>query len=320
MTPESQELRFDGRVAVVTGAHHGMGQSHAVQLARRGARVMVNDLAGAGETVAMITSAGGETVENRSDITTAAGTDQIVAAALERWGRLDILVNNAALNSGTFPDPELAQRTIAVHLMGTVNTIRSAMPVFRQQRYGRIVNTGSGSILGIPQTGLYAAGKGGVLAYTRVLASDLAGERRERPEQDIKVNLLMPAAQTPVMPRVPDERFQHMMDTAFAPANTSPLVLLLAHENCPVSGEAIQTGGGRVSRFILATSEGWQAPDDKPTPESILAHWDEVMAGKDLREPVGTMSDLLGRRGEYPYNVAELFSWSRTGNDPAKAE
>ena len=318
MTADGQGLRFDGRVAAVTGARRGMGQSHAAELARRGAKVVVNDLAGATETVAMITAAGGEAVENRSDITTAAGTDEIVAAALDRWGRLDIVVNNAALNSGTFPDPELAAKTIAVHLMGTVNTTRSVMPVFREQQYGRIVNTGSGSVLGIPYTGLYAAGKGGVLAYTRVLANELKGELREHPDQDIKVNLTMPAAQTPVMPRVPDERFQHLLDTTFSARNTSALVLVLAHEDCPVSGEAIQTGGGRVSRFILATSEGWQAPDDQPTAEDIIAHWDDVMAGRDLREPVGSMSDLLGRRGEYPYNVAELVAWSRTGNDPAK--
>ena len=90
----------------------------------------------------------------------------------------------------------------------------------------------------------------------------------------------MPVAQTPIMPRVPDEEFQAMLDHAFAPERTSPLVAVFAHESCPVSGELIQTGGGRVARFVLATTEGWQAPDDMPTPESILDHWDEVMANQ----------------------------------------
>lgn len=311
------ELSFDGRVVAITGANHGMGQEHAVLLARRGAKVVVNDVAGASETVERVRAAGGTALENTSDITDPTGTDRIVQDALDAWGRLDVVINNAAWGGGTLPDHEMVQGTLAVHLVGTINMIRSAMPVFRRQRYGRIVNTGSGSVLGIPMTGVYAAGKGGVLAHTRVLSNELAAERAGNPDLDIKVNLIMPAAQTPNMPRVPDERFQAMLDTAFAPAKISPLVALLAHEQCPVSGEAIQTGAGRQSRFILATTEGWQAPDDEPTPENILEHWDEVMAGKDLREPVGTLSDLLGRRGEYPYSVAELIQWARSDpNNP----
>jgi hypothetical protein len=189
--------------------------------------------------------------------------------------------------------------------------------VFRAQRYGRIVNTGSGSILGIPGTGIYAAGKGAVLAFSRVLSNELKMEARSDPGLDIKVNVFMPAALTPNMPRVPDEAFREMMERVFAPARTSPVVAVLAHASCPVSGEAIQTGGGRVSRFVLATTEGWQAPNDDATPENILDHWDEVMANRDYAEPVGSMSDLLGRRGLYPYSVAELVQWVKTGIDPA---
>lgn len=309
------ELTFDGRVVAITGAHHGLGQEHALLLARRGAKIVVNDIDGASETVNKIRASGGVALENTSDITDAAGADRIVQDALDNWGRLDAVVNNAARGGGTLPDPGMVQGALAVHLIGTINLIRSAMTVFRSQRYGRIVNTGSGSILGIPMTGVYAAGKGGVLAHTRVLANELDIERKTHPELDIKVNLVMPAAQTPNMPRVPDQRFQSMMDTAFAPGKVSPLVALLAHEKCPVNGEAIQSGAGRQSRFILATTEGWQAPEDNPTPENILEHWDDVMAGKDLQEPVGTMSDLLGRRGEYPYSVAELIQWARSDPD-----
>lgn len=309
------ELRFDDRVVAITGANHGLGQEHAMLLARRGAKVVVNDIGGAAETVRKIREFGGTAMENTSDITDPVGTDQIVRAALDAWGRLDAVINNAAWGGGTLPDPEMVQGTIAVHLIGTINLIRSSMPTFRRQKYGRIVNTGSGSILGIPMTGVYAAGKGGVLAHTRVLANELAAERAANPELDIRVNLVMPAAQTPNMPRVPDERFQSMMDAAFAPEKVSPLVALLAHQACPVNGEAIQSGAGRQSRFILATTAGWQAPGDNPTPENILENWAEVMAGKDLQEPVGTMSDLLGRRGEHPYSVADLIQWARSDPD-----
>ncbi len=310
------ELRFDGHVVAITGAHHGLGREHALLLASRGAKLVVNDVQGAPETVAAIRDAGGEAIENTSDITTGAGTDRIVQDALDRWGRLDVVVNNAAAGGGTLPDEDTVRLTLGVHLVGTINLVRSAMPVFRRQRFGRIVNTGSGSVLGIPGTGIYAAGKGGVLAFSRVLANELAAERTREPDLDIMVNVFMPAAQTPIMPRVPDEEFQAMLDTSFAASRTSPLVAVLAHESCPVSGEAIQTGGGRVSRFVLATTEGWQAPDDLPSPESILEHWPEVMANQDLQEPVGSMSDLLGRRGLHPYNMADLVAWARTGQDP----
>jgi NAD(P)-dependent dehydrogenase (short-subunit alcohol dehydrogenase family) len=315
--PGVNDLRFDSQVIAITGAHHGLGRAHALFLAGRGARIVANDIQGAEETVQAVQAAGGDAIENRSDITTGRGTDDIVEAALDTWGRLDVVVNNAAAGGGTIPDEAMVAATLGVHFVGTVNLIRSALPVFRKQRYGRIVNTGSGSILGIPQTGIYAAGKAAVLAFSRVLSNELAAECQADPGLDIKINVYMPAAMTPNMPRVPDEAFQTMLDQAFAPARTSPLVAVLAHQVCPVSGEAIQIGGGRVSRFILATSAGWAASGQDLQPEDILDHWDDVMAGKELAEPVGSMSDLLGRSGFHPYSVAELVQWAKTGVDPS---
>jgi hypothetical protein len=103
----------------------------------------------------------------------------------------------------------------------------------------------------------------------------------------------------------------------FIPAKIASAAALLVHEACPANGEAIQVGGGRTARILLATTEGWQAPDDDPTPEQILAHWDEVMANRAPREPAGSMSDLIYRRGFPPYSIIELLEWTRTGKPPA---
>jgi NAD(P)-dependent dehydrogenase (short-subunit alcohol dehydrogenase family) len=310
-----EELRFDGRVIAITGAAHGMGQEYAVALAKRGAKLIVNDVAGAGETVALVHAAGGEAVEDRGDITDPAQTDLMVRSATEQWGRLDGIINNAAVYGLTLIDPETTDKVIGVHLIGTINMIRSAMPVFRQQAYGRILNVCSGSMFGLAGVGTYAAGKGGVFGFTRSLARELGRSN----DYDIKANMIFPAALTPRMPRVPDAAFQAMLDQAFSTANIAPTAALLVHERCPAQGEAIHVGGGRQARILFATTSGWQCPDDAPTPETILDHWPEVMADLDPQEPEGSMADLLGRRGGYPYSVTDLVAWARTGVDPAIA-
>jgi NAD(P)-dependent dehydrogenase (short-subunit alcohol dehydrogenase family) len=310
---EMAELRFDGRVVAITGAAQGMGREYAMLLAARGAKVLVNDIKGAAETVAMIKDRGGEALENRDDVTDPAGTDAIVAAAQGAWGRLDAIINNAAVYGGALPDPETTGRILNVHLVATINLVRSAMPVFRGQKYGRILNVGSGSMFGLPGVGIYAAGKGGVFGFTRSLAKDLAADA----QADIKANLILPAAFQPGMINVPEPVLQNAIDHAFTPANIAPVAALLVHEACPAQGEAIHVGGGRHARIVLATTEGWQSPDDAPTPEDILEHWSEVTANQDLRETVGSLADLLARRGLPTYSVMELWEWTRTGKAPA---
>jgi len=308
------ELRFEGRVVAITGAAQGMGREHALLLAGRGAKIVVNDIKDAAETVALIREHGGEAIENRSDIRDPAQTDRIVQDALDAWGRLDAVINNAASYGGALPDPETTDRILGVHLVGVINLVRSAMPVFKQQRYGRILNVGSGSMFGLPGVGIYAAGKGGVFGFTRSLAKDLERDL----DADIKANLILPAAFQPGFFRVTDNALQDAIEKAFTPANISPVVALLVHEACPAQGEAIHVGGGRHARILLATTEGWQAPDDAPTPEGILEHWSEVVANRDPRESVGSTSDLLERRGLPTYSVMELLEWTQTGKDPRK--
>ena len=299
-------LRFDGRTALVTGAARGLGRAHALLLARRGAKVVVNDIGDAAAVVREITEAGGDAVASGDDVSSPAGARAMAKLALDQWGALDVLVNNAGIGAGSLNDPEVTERVLGVHLTGTINLLRVALPLMKERGYGRIVNTSSGSVFGIPGTGDYAAGKGGVLAYTRVLANEL---KKTSAGLDIKINAIMPVAQTPIMPVVPDKEFAAMMDTVFAPEKVSPLVALLGHEKCPCSGEVIVVGGGRAARVLMLTTAGYV--DENPTPEGYLAHFDEVMAGADPREAEGSLSDLLARRGQAPVSTADLAAWGR---------
>jgi NAD(P)-dependent dehydrogenase (short-subunit alcohol dehydrogenase family) len=309
------ELRFDGRVVAITGAAQNMGREYALLLGKLGAKLVVNDIKGAPDTVAAIKDRGGEAIENRSDISDPAQTDQIVEDALAAWGRLDAVINNAGSYGPSLPDPATTDRMLGAHLLGTINLVRSALPVFRRQKYGRILNVGSGSMFGLPGVAIYAAAKGGVFAFTRSLARDLEREAG----CDIKANLILPAATQPGRLKVPDAIVQNALDVTFTAAKIAPAAALLVHEACPAHGEAIHVGGGRQARILLATTQGWQAPDDEPTPEAILTHWSEVMGNLDPREPVGSVSDLLMRRGLPPYSVMDLLEWTRTGAAPAVA-
>ncbi|MCZ1002524.1 SDR family NAD(P)-dependent oxidoreductase [Streptomyces mirabilis] len=197
------EFSFEGRVAVVTGAGRGIGRAHARLLAERGAKVVVNDLGGrwrrgvdkgpAQSVVEEIVAAGGDAVADISDVSTQAGGQAIVDAAVDRYGRLDILVNNAGIiRWGGLPEVDLEnlERHLAVHLIGSFNTMRAAWPHFVEQRYGRVVLTTSSGLFGLDNNLSYAAAKAGVVGLAR--SAKLAGE-----PHGIKVNLIAPAAADP---------------------------------------------------------------------------------------------------------------------------
>ena len=292
----TSELRLDDRVAVVTGAAQGLGRAHARALAARGARVVVNDLGGsrtgeggdatAAKTVAdEILAAGGEAVADDHSVAAPDTAAAIVARAVDTWGRLDIVVNNAGITGqGAFAPPDVWQRVVTTHLFGTVNVLRAAWPHFVDRGYGRVVNTASSSFLGTPQSGDYASAKGGIIGLSRVLASD-------HRDTDLRVNVLMPVAYTRMTAAVPDDVYRAWLERHFAPEKVAAFVVFLCHESLDVSGETFIAGGGRASRVLFETTRGWFEPD--PSPESFRDHFDAVMEGADARVATSGQGDLV---------------------------
>ena len=274
---------FEGRVAVVTGAGRGIGRAHALLLADRGARVVVNDLGGsiegvgadaepASTVVAEIAAAGGAAIADNSDVATAAGAQVLVDAAVEQFGRLDILISNAGIiRWAAFPeaDADNLVRHLAVHVGGSFNTTRAAWPHMVDQGYGRIVVTTSTGVFGLPNNVSYATAKGAVIGLTRSLTTAGAAH-------GIKVNLIAPAAFTRMAGRPTDE-----VDSAgrgpgsqqMSPDQVAPMVAFLAHEACPVSGEIYAAGAGRFARIFIASTEGYVHSTPEPTMEDVAQNW-----------------------------------------------
>ncbi|MFI5035415.1 MAG: SDR family oxidoreductase [Acidimicrobiales bacterium] len=266
------DLRFDGRVAVITGAGGGLGRSHALELARRGAHVLVNDLGGALDgsgsssnaaqrVVDEIVELGGVAVANRDSVATTEGGQAIVQAALDAFGRVDVLVNNAGiLRDKVFHkmDASMIDQVIDVHLKGALYVSQPAFRLMREQGYGRIVNTSSASgLFGNFGQSNYGAAKAGLAGLTRVLA--LEGARH-----DIKVNAIAPIALTRMT-----EGILGGLALKVSADSVSPLVAYLAHEECSVSGNIYSVAGGRIARIFVAETHGVVLSEN--TPEAIMA-------------------------------------------------
>jgi NAD(P)-dependent dehydrogenase (short-subunit alcohol dehydrogenase family) len=272
-------LRFDGRVAIVTGAGRGIGRSHAELLADLGAQVVVNDIGGsidggggdgagpAIEVVRAIEAAGGTAVADTNDVSTPEGAAALIASAVDSFGRLDVVVNNA----GILRDRQFAslsrqdiESVIGVHLLGAMWATQAAWPHFRRQGGGRVVNTTSvAGYLGNFGQANYGAAKMGIVGLTKVLA--IEGVRH-----DIRVNAVAPGASTRM-----NEHLLGDYARLLGPERVSPLVAYLAHADCPVSGEVFLAGGGRVARLVIGQTAGYFAED--LTAESLRDHWGTVM-------------------------------------------
>jgi NAD(P)-dependent dehydrogenase (short-subunit alcohol dehydrogenase family) len=271
------DLGFDGKVAIVTGAGGGLGRSHALELARRGARVVVNDLGGsvdgtggsegpAAAVVKEITDLGGEAVADRNSVATPEGGAAIVDAAIQAFGRVDIVVNNAGiLRDKAFHNltPDLVDPVIDVHLKGAFNVTRAAWVHFREQGYGRVVNTSSNSgLLGNFGQANYGAAKMGLVGLTKVLAIEGA-------KYNIKANAIAPVAFTrmtaDLMPGLEEK---------LKPELVTPVVVYLCHEECPVTGEIYSAGGGVVARYFVGLTQGYV--NTQHTVEDIRDNFEQI--------------------------------------------
>jgi NAD(P)-dependent dehydrogenase (short-subunit alcohol dehydrogenase family) len=272
---------FEGRVAVVTGAGRGIGRAYAMLLAHRGASVVVNDLGGsmqgvgvdgavASTVVAEIDSAGGTALADENDVASAEGSRALIDSAIEKFGRLDILINNAGIITWAgLPDADLdnLERHIAVHVLGSFNTTRAAWPHMVEQGYGRIVMTTSSGIFGLPQNLSYATAKAAVIGLTRSLATTSSAH-------GIKVNLIAPAALTRMAGQAADPDESSAAATPMSPDLVAPMAAFLAHEACPVNGEMYEAGAGRFSRIFIASTPGYVTTH--PTIEDVARHWEAI--------------------------------------------
>ena len=288
------ELGFEGKVAIITGAGGGLGRSHALELAKRGALVVVNDLGGStdgtgsSETAAEavvneIKAAGGEAVPNYDSVSTPEGGAAIVQTAIDADGRVDIVVNNAGiLRDKSFHNmtPDLLNPVIDVHLKGAFHVTQPAYIRMREQGYGRIVNTTSpaGVFGNFGQTN-YGAAKMGLVGFTRVLAVEGA-------KNNIKANAISPVAKT----RMTEELLGPMADSLL-PEHITPVVAWLAHEDCPVTGEVYSCGGGRVARIFIGVAPGYA--NKNLTVEDVRDNFELIRSEKDYIVPTSLGEETM---------------------------
>lgn len=306
-----QDIRFDQQVAIVTGAGGGLGRHYALELARRGAAVVVNDLGGAfdgkggGNAMAdqvcqEIRAAGGKAVPNYDSVASAAGGEAIVRTALDAFGKVDIVINNAGhLRNAAFgeiPQGDL-DSLIEVHLKGAFYVSQPAFKVMKQQGYGRFLFTASGAgYFGNPEQAAYAAAKTGMLGLMNVVSIEGAAH-------GIKANALLPSAASRMIEAMKPEHRAHyenvfrdiapLVKNAIDPQYVMPLVLYLVSSACDSSHSTFTAAWGRFARVFVGPGLGWAGPRETPaTPEQVASHWAQI------NDPTG-FTELAQLNDEY---------------------
>lgn len=287
------DIGYDGKVAIITGAGGGLGRCHALELARRGARIVVNDLGGsvtgeggdkgpADHVVDEIEALGGEAVADANSVATPEGGEAIVQTALDAFGTVDIVINNAGiLRDKTFHNltPDLVNPVLDVHLRGAFYVTIPAWKVMRDNGYGRVINTSSNSgLLGNFGQANYGAAKMGLVGLTRVLAN-------EGRKHNIRSNAIAPVAKT----RMTEDLLGPLGD-ALDPALVTPLVCWLASEECDTTGEVFSAAGGIISRYFIGLTPGYFKSD--LSVEDVRDNWDAIRDPEGYTIPEGPQDEI----------------------------
>ncbi len=316
MASGKREIRFDGRVAIITGAGTGMGRTYALAMAARGASVIVNDLGvdrrGVGSSTAVadavvdeIRAAGGKAIASYVSVASKEGGEQIAAAALDAYGRIDVLVNNAAVHRlGPFETQTLEdiRVTMSAVLEAAFYVTQPVYRFMRKAGYGRVLMTSSSAgVLGLDSCAAYGAAKAGLVGLMNVLAI-------EGGDFGIQCNTLMPGAFTvegiasnrggiasdvPEATRAVTARAWGAIKDGLAPDYVTPLVLYLCSEQCRANQRIYSAIGGRYARAFVGMNYGWQGPTSKPAaPEEVDAHFNIVEDLGSYYVPEGAEGEL----------------------------
>lgn len=311
----SNSIRFDGQVAVVTGAGGGIGRAFALELARRGARVLVNDYGGdragtagsserADAVVQEIVAAGGQAVADATAVGSWEAARGIVNKAVSTWGRLDILVNNAGIAlPGRMTDhsDEQIDHALEIMLHGPYALIRTAWPIMERQGHGRIINISSSALFGIGANASYGTAKAGLVGLT--LDAAMGGK-----ELGIHVNAVLPTAYTRLTADLPDKDFSEWMRIHMQPEKVAAAGVYFLSRESRVTGRILDIGGGRVARIGFYGGKGYFDAD--LTAEGLADHLDQALDMGRLTALESSADDIKG--------YLDVLPWVGSGGGPSE--